>query len=121
MHATDLGLDGVAIDIEPSELAPDSITIVVSPTALAAARPLRGRPPDRVHGRYTRTLADLPRHGRAVALVLRARRFRCANPECPRAIFCERLPGLAAPHARSTARLARLHLALGLALGGEPG
>ncbi len=34
---------------------------------------------------------------------------------------CERLAGVAGPHARSTARLAGLHRLVGLALGGEPG
>jgi transposase len=56
-----------------------------------------------------------------VALRLLVRRFRCAQPACPQSIFCERLPGLLAAHARSTDRLAGAHRAIGLALGGEAG
>ena len=36
---------------------------------------------------------------------LHARRFWCDHPGCARAIFTERIPALAAPHARRTARL----------------
>lgn len=32
-----------------------------------------------------------------VVLTVRARRFRCTDPDCPRAIFCERLHRLASP------------------------
>jgi hypothetical protein len=43
------------------------------------------------------------------------------HPACPRQIFTERLPTVAAPWARRTLRLAQLLLAYGLALGGEAG
>jgi transposase len=36
-------------------------------------------------------------------------------------VFCERLPDLVAPHARTSGRLTQVHRALGLALGGEAG
>jgi transposase len=49
------------------------------------------------------------------------RRFFCPGPPCPRRIFVEPLHGFAARHARTTTRLARAHLAIGLALGGERG
>ncbi|QEL20865.1 hypothetical protein PX52LOC_07986 [Limnoglobus roseus] len=50
-----------------------------------------------------------------------ARRFFCPNPGCERAIFCERLPGFASPHARLTTRLAAWHRAIGETAGGEAG
>ncbi|WP_027584517.1 ISL3 family transposase [Bradyrhizobium sp. Ai1a-2] len=52
---------------------------------------------------------------------LHARRFRCANPQCPRQIFTERLPATVRPKARRTTRLGESQLAIGFAVGGEPG
>lgn len=49
------------------------------------------------------------------------RRFLCFQSGCPRRIFTEQLQGFAGRHARTTARLARTHLAIGMALGGEAG
>jgi hypothetical protein len=36
----------------------------------------------RIHSHYLRNLADLPWNGRIVKLRMRARRFRCSDPEC---------------------------------------
>ena len=83
--------------------------------------PLRLRRPQRVHSRYTRRLADLPCFGRAVRLQVTVRRFFCPQPECPRRIFAERLPGFAEPYARTTDRLRQAHESIGFALGGEAG
>src|SRR5262249_22314304 len=66
-------------------------------------------------------LRDLPCFGSAVQLALIVRRFRCLNADCPRQIFTERLPGFAAPYARTTERLRRSHATIGYALGGEAG
>jgi transposase len=56
-----------------------------------------------------------------VRVQLRVRKFFCDHPACPRQIFTERLPPVAAPWARRTLRLAQRLLAYGLALGGEAG
>jgi transposase len=66
-------------------------------------------------------LADLPWGDHVVALRLRVRRLFCDNPRCERRIFAERLPGVAAPWSRKTARLAGRQTAIGLALGGAAG
>ena len=101
---------------------PDRLTIVVAPCRNAAACPDCAAPSLRAHSRGERTVADLPWQGRTATLRVLARRFRCLNPDCPRATFSERLPGAAAaPLARRTARLADLQRHLGLALGGEAG
>jgi len=63
-------------------------------------------------------LADLPWATCRVRLHVQVRKFFCGTPDCPRRIFTERLPAVAAPWARRTTRLARLLSALGLALGG---
>jgi transposase len=99
---------------------PDRTTIVVAPKAPSAACPACGNPSTRVHSRYRRVLADLPWQGHAVALRIRARRFRCPEPTCPRRIFTERLPA-AAPRQRRTGRLAAIQRCIGLGMGGEPG
>jgi transposase len=78
-----------------------------------------GRRSRRVHSRYDRVLADVPCAGGGVRLHLRPRRFWCRVSGCRRRIFCERLPDLAQPRARRTARLREeLRRAAG-ALGGE--
>jgi transposase len=56
-----------------------------------------------------------------VCLQLRVRKWFCRNRACPRRIFTERLPTVAAPWARRTLRLAQRLLALGRALGGKAG
>jgi transposase len=71
--------------------------------------------------RYQRTVADLPWADLAIRLLVRVRRFRCDNPTCPRAIFCERLGPAIAAYARRTQRLERRLQRVGLALGGEAG
>jgi len=75
----------------------------------------------RVHSHYHRTLADLPCTDLRVTLNLQVRRFFCANPRCPRRIFTERLPGIAAPWARRTRRLADTQAQIGLLAGGSVG
>ena len=59
--------------------------------------------------------------GCAVRLELHVRRFFCANPECERQIFTERLPTVVAPYARRTTRLTDVFILIGFALGGEAG
>jgi transposase len=102
-------------------LTPTAAVALVTSTAPTAPCPVCHMPSDRVHSYYRRTVADVPCHGRPVALRLVVRRFRCANPACPRLVFCERLTGLLGPHARTTERLADAHRAVGFALGGEAG
>ena len=75
----------------------------------------------RVHSRYTRTLADLPWGTPRVRWQLCVRKFVCPNAPCSRRVFTERLPGVVAPWARQTQRLAAWLLAIGLALGGAAG
>ena len=99
----------------------DKLTVVLASTAPSSACPLCDFDSSRVHSRYTRHLADLPCFGRAVQLHVTVRRFFCTEVQCPRLIFAERLPGFAAPHARTTALLRETHEAIGYALGGEPG
>jgi transposase len=98
-----------------------ALTLHVTSTQACVPCPLCHVQTSRVHSRYTRTLADLPWGAYGVRVQLRVRKFFCDHPACPRQIFTERLPPVAAPWARRTLRLAQLLLAYGLALGGEAG
>lgn len=114
--------------LDPSRLALDliradssSITVLMATTATSASCPLCDGLSARRHSRYVRTLADLPWHGVAVSVQLTVRRFFCETAACSRRIFVERLPGIVAPYARRTARLAEAFELIGFALGGEAG
>jgi transposase len=99
----------------------ESLTVHLATTATAAACPLCGYDTHRVHSRYTRRLDDLPCLGRCVRLQFAVRRFICPLLDCPRRIFVERLPGFAAPWARTTDRLGQTQVDIGSSLGGEAG
>ncbi len=86
----------------------------------SARCPLCGRPSMRVHSRYSRKVSDLPWRGIPTTFRIHARRFFCENTRCERAIFCERLPEVAA-YGRKTERLEHALLAIALELGGEAG
>ena len=99
----------------------ENFTVHLATTATTAACPLCGSDTRRVHSRYTRRLDDLPCLGRCVRLRIAVRRFVCAQPDCPRRIFAERLPGFATPRARTTDRLRQTQADIGSSLGGEAG
>jgi transposase len=97
------------------------LTFILQSTATTAACPLCGQSSARPHSRYVRRLADLPCQDRPVCVHIEVRRFFCTNADCRRRIFAERLPTVAAVHARTTVRLDKAHRNIGLALGGEAG
>jgi transposase len=72
------------------------------------------------HSTYWRTLRDLSAQGAPVIVHARLGRWRCRNQQCDRLVFTERVPGLAAPFARRTARLAGIVRLLGHSAGGRP-
>ena len=104
MTALDL-FPGAGLRLDDLVLTPTTAVALLVSVAATARCPRCGTASDRIHSRYRRTVADLPCQDRPVALRLVVRRFRCARPDCPRAVFCERLPGLIDAHARGTARL----------------
>ena len=103
--------------IEPARPA---ITLTLRPRSRTARCPLCGtlRPrPQPLRADLRRPALGRPRRPDSAAgapPVLRQRR-------CERRIFAERLPGIAAPWARRTARLTTRQTAIGLALGGAAG
>ncbi len=113
--------DPTVITIE--QIVPDDteIVLVVRTRRASASCPVCGQAATRVHSWYTRSLRDLPWQGLAVRMELHTRRWFCDNPSCPRRIFTERLPTVAAPFSQRTTRLATIVLIFGVAVGGAPG
>jgi transposase len=73
------------------------------------------------HSSYERRLKDLPIQGQLVELTVRVGRWRCRNRDCPRRVFCQRLPETAPTHARQTKRFGEVGHAIAHALGGRAG
>lgn len=99
----------------------DSVTVHASTENSTAKCPCCGQTSRRVHGCYTRTLADLPWCGTPVRLRVRVRKFFCDEPSCERRIFAERLKEVARPFARGTERQKEALEWIAFALGGEAG
>jgi transposase len=110
-----------SLHVETLFLAEDGLTILASPAAADAPCPCCGQRADRIHSRYTRTLADLPWATLLVHLRVRARKFFCDNAACPRQIFAERLADVACASARRTDRQQTALTAIAFAVGGEAG
>jgi transposase len=70
------------------------------------------------HSQYRRTLQDLPWGRCALHLTLILQKFRCRNDGCPRRIFAELIPTVAAPRVRRTTAVSALVEALGLRVSG---
>ena len=99
----------------------DELRIYAHGNAPEAECPSCHRRSDHTCSYYTRSPADLPICEQSVRLVLRVRRFRCRDEDCPRITFSEPLPNLLQPYARRTNRLAETQCHLGFAVGAEAG
>src|SRR6266446_139616 len=115
--------DATLLHLEVCEVDETAAQIIlrVQSTQSSAPCPLCATPARRIHSDYGRPLADLPWAQYRVSLQLQVRKWLCRHRSCPRRIFTERLPTVAAPWARRTRRLAQRLLALGVALGGKAG
>jgi transposase len=119
LRASALVPPGFAVEEAVSEGS--ELLIGVRPVTKTSVCPGCGKPSERVHSRYSRSLADLPVAGRRVRLIARVRRFYCDTVLCGRRIFAERFDSdLLAPWARRTSRLEHIVHHLALALGGRP-
>jgi transposase len=72
-----------------------------------------------VHGGYARTVADGAAGGRPVLIILRVRRFRCRNPQCPAVTFAEQARGLSERYRRRSVPLLAMLAGFGLELAGR--
>jgi transposase len=114
-----LGLANVVVtdlQIDPGELR-----MTVRSDAAGADCPACGAWSARVHGRYSRSLTDLPAVGRRMVLVVRARRFVCFTVECSKKTFVEQIPGVTRRYGRWSERLRSTLEKIGLALAGRAG
>ena len=121
MDVSTLLADPHAIGLECFISNADSITMVIRSSRSSVGCPLCSDLSSSLHSNYVRRIADLPWHGVKVRLRLHTRKFRCRNELCPRKVFCERLPKVAAAYARKTVRLNSAMTLLAFALGGEAG
>lgn len=113
-----LSADLCLVDIR---LADEGVTLVLRSSQTTATCPACAQPSTRVHGHYTRRLADLPCQKRPVCVCLEVRRFRCATHGCPRTTFAERFPTLTHAYARRTLRQAEFLTEIAFAQGGKAG
>ena len=86
--------------------AETQITLIVSSKQTVVPCPVCAFPTHRIHSHYERLLADLSWAEDRVSWLLQVRKYFCLNQQCQRRIFTERLPGIVAPWARRTQRLA---------------
>lgn len=107
--------------VEQVSQTEEAIFITACSTTSSAPCPDCQQVSSRVHSTYLRSPQALPSSGRPVRLLLRVRRFRCANPTCRRKTFAEPFPHLVAPRAQRTDPLRDLLRVLGEAMGGEAG
>jgi transposase len=121
MNAFTLLPTGEGIHVEKITSGADTLLIHLVTTAPEVACPACGQLSLHLHSRYQRTLADLPWNRVAVRIQVQARKFFCDRTHCPRRIFTEPLPELAARYARKTNRLQSALYLIGYALGGEAG
>ena len=96
---TDLRLETISADDQTRYL-----TLELTSTQPIPSYPRCQIPARRSQSAYTRTLADLPWADVAVRLHLKVRKCFCPSDDCSRKIFTERVPAIAAPWARRTAR-----------------
>lgn len=118
----DILLPGAAeLELVQLQAEPSAIALTLQPRQSQAPCPHCTHPSAQLHSCYSRTVADRPWAGVPVRLHLHVRKFVCANPTCPRAIFAERFPAVVAPSAQRTLRLAADQRHLALEHGGEAG
>lgn len=107
--------------VEQVSQTEEAIVIVACSTTASGCCPDCQQVSSQVHSIYTRSPQALPASGRPVHLLLRVRRFRCANPMCRRKTFAEPFAQLVAPRAQRTCSVRDLLRVIGEAMGGEAG
>jgi transposase len=109
------------LEVTNIEVIDGVLTISAVSTQTSVCCPLCSSVGTRVHGHYTRTIADLPCAGQPVRLLVQVRKFFCDGRTCPRKIFAERIAPFAHRWARVTTRLSESVQSIGFATGGMLG
>jgi Transposase/zinc-finger of transposase IS204/IS1001/IS1096/IS1165 len=99
----------------------DAVVITASCTAPSGSCPACGSESARVHGGYSRTVADGAAGGRPVLIILRVLRFLCTCPSCPKATFALQANGLTSRYCRRSVPLTDMLAGFGLELAGRAG
>ena len=99
----------------------DAVVITASCTASSGSCPACGSKSARVHGGYSRTVADGAAGGRPVLIILRVLRFLCTCPSCPKATFALQANGLTSRYCRRSVPLTDMLAGFGLELAGRAG
>jgi Transposase/zinc-finger of transposase IS204/IS1001/IS1096/IS1165 len=97
----------------------DAVVISALCRAASACCPRCGQESSRVHGGYSRVVADGAAGGRPVLIALRVRRFRCQQPSCPQITFAEQAQGLTSRYRRRSVPLMAMLAGFGLELAGR--
>jgi transposase len=96
-----------------------AVVISASCRTGGACCPRCGQESARVHGGYSRVMADGAAGGRPVLIVLAVRRFRCQNPGCAAVTFAEQAAGLSERYRRRSVPLLGMLAGFGLELAGR--
>jgi transposase len=99
----------------------DAVVISASCTASSGSCPACGSVSARVHGGYSRTVADGAAGGRPVLIIVRVLRFLCTCPSCPKATFAIQADGLTSRYCRRSVPLTQMLTGFGLELAGRAG
>ncbi len=109
------------VHVDRAVAAGTSVRFDATTSTPTADCPACGQPSGRIHSRYVRWLGDHGVGGRQVRIRLQVRRLFCHNPDCPRRIFAEQIPGLTSRYQPRPPRLQATLAQVGLALGGRAG
>jgi transposase len=107
--------------VEEVTAAAGLLLLLARARAATAACPACGTVSDRVHSRYSRTLADAAVGGRQAVILLTARRFFCTSRACKARTFAEQVDGLTSRYARKTPLLTGVLGSIAVALAGRAG
>jgi len=99
----------------------DAVVISASCIASPERCPACGSVSARVHGGYSRTVADGAAGGRPVLIILRVLRFLCLDPSCPKVTFAMQKDGLTSRYCRRSVPLTGMLTGFGLELAGRAG
>ena len=113
--------ESAAMGVAWVRITPEVVQVGLISEAVSCPCPSCGKSSGRVHSHYTRTVADVPAHGRVIQLCIALRRFFCDFADCSQQTFAEQVPELMAFSARKTCRLRSDLREIGMVGGGEAG